>query len=217
MGVKRWVKRLVLLESSFVLPSLLVRFWFVHASFTSYTPICGYLPFLTRLPIMHVYLRGGFSRDVDGRWSWEISMKRFRAVLAATVALIFYTVTDIMIWQRIFEANNMIRYADTYHTGWFATLAGYAVMGTILLWGSWKDCFFFVTSLFVAAFSGLEDILYYVLDGKLMPEALPWLDQNPMIFATSREGVIFSVVFWLAALALLYYFLYWWKDTEASQ
>jgi hypothetical protein len=144
-------------------------------------------------------------------------MKKFRAVIAATVALIFYTITDILIWQRIFETNNMIAYASTYHTGWFVTLAGYAVMGAILLWGSWKDCFFFVTSLFVAAFSGLEDILYYALDGKSMPEALPWLDQNPLIFATSREGVVLSVIFWLTALAVLYYFLYWWKGTARSR
>lgn len=144
-------------------------------------------------------------------------MKKFRAVIAATVALIFYTITDIMIWQRIFETNNMIGYADMYHTGWFATLAGYAVMGVILLWGSWKDCFYFVTALLVAAFSGLEDILYYALDGKPMPQALPWLDQNPLIFATSREGVVFSVVFWLGALAVLYYALYWRRNTQRSR
>lgn len=143
-------------------------------------------------------------------------MKRFRAVMAATAALIFYTITDILIWQRIFETNNMIGYADTYHTGWFATLAGYALMGIVLLWGSWKDCFYFVTSLGVAAFSGLEDILYYALDGKPMPQALPWLDQNPMIFATSREGVIVSVIFWLAVLAALHYYLYWWRSTDRN-
>ncbi len=91
-------------------------------------------------------------------------MKRFRTLIATLIALTFYTITDILIWQRIFETNNMTQYADLYHTGWFVTLAGYAVMGTILLWGSWKDCLYFVTSLFIAAFSGLEDVLYYALD-----------------------------------------------------
>jgi hypothetical protein len=141
-------------------------------------------------------------------------MKRFRTLIATLIALTFYTITDILIWQRIFETNNMTEYADLYHTGWFVTLAGYAVMGTILLWGSWKDCLYFVTSLFIAAFSGLEDVLYYALDRKPMPEALPWLDRNPMIYATSREGVIFSVVFWLTSLAVLYFFLYWWRNKE---
>jgi hypothetical protein len=98
------------------------------------------------------------------------------------------------------------------------TLAGYAVMGTILLWGSWKDCLYFVTSLFVAAFSGLEDVLYYALDRKPMPEALPWLDGNPMIYISTREGVIFSVFFWLSVLVILYFFLYLWRtrDTQTA-
>jgi hypothetical protein len=136
-------------------------------------------------------------------------MQKYRIVIATVIALIFYTITDILIWQRIFEANNMVGYADLYHIGWFVTLTGYAVMGTILLWGSWKDCLYFVTSLFVAAFSGLEDVLYYLLDRKPMPEALPWLDSNPMIYHATREGVIISVIFWLSALVILYFFLYW--------
>lgn len=141
-------------------------------------------------------------------------MKRYRTVIATIIALTAYTVTDILIWQRIFETNNMTHYADLYHTGWLVTLFGYAVMGTILLWGSWKDCFYFVTSLFIAAFSGLEDVLYYTLDLKPMPHSLPWLDNNPMIFTTSREGVIVSVIFWVSALALLYFFLYLWRNKE---
>lgn len=143
-------------------------------------------------------------------------MKRYRTVIATIIALTFYTITDILIWQRIFETNNMTEYADVYHTGWFVTLAGYAVMGTILLWGSWKDCLYFVTSLFIAAFSGLEDVLYYALDRKPMPESLPWLDSNPMIYTTSREGVIFSVVFWVSALVVLYFLVYWWRNTETQ-
>ena len=139
-------------------------------------------------------------------------MKNYRTVIATIIALFFYTVTDILIWQRIFEPNNMVEYADIYHTGWFVTLTGYAVMGTILLWGSWKDCLYFVTALFVAAFRGLEEVLYYALDRKPMPEALPWLDGNPMIYHSTREGVIFSVIFWLFSLTVLYYFLYWQRN-----
>ncbi len=143
-------------------------------------------------------------------------MKRYRTVIATIIALFFYTVTDILIWQRIFEANHMVGYANLYHTGWFVTLTGYAVMGTILLWGSWKDCLYFVTSLFVAAFSGLEDLLYYALDRKPMPEALPWLAVNPMIYHATRAGVIVSVIFWLSALVVLYFFLYWRRTKETQ-
>ena len=139
-------------------------------------------------------------------------LKKYRPVLATAIALVFYTVTDILVWQRIFEANQMIEFADVYHTGWFISLGGYAAMGLLLMWGEWKDCFYFLISLFVSAFSGLEDILYYVLDGKPVPEALPWLANNPMIYHSSRTGLISSVVFWFVMLGILYFVLYEWKS-----
>jgi hypothetical protein len=135
-------------------------------------------------------------------------MKKYRPIIAAAMALIFYTFADILIWQRIFETNQMIEYASIYHTGWFVSLAGYAIIGVVLLWGSWKDCVYYLISLFVGAFCGLEDMLYYLLDGKSMPESLPWLADNPMIYHASRTGVIWSVVFWMLALAVLYVLLY---------
>lgn len=139
-------------------------------------------------------------------------MKKYRPVIAAVMALLFYTLADILIWQRIFETNQMIEYASIYHTGWFVSLAGYAIMGVILMWGAWKDCIYFLTSLFIGAFSGLEDMLYYLLDGKPMPDILPWLERNPMIYHVSREGVIGSVAFWMIALILLYIVLYRWQS-----
>ena len=135
-------------------------------------------------------------------------MKKYRPVITALTALLFYTIADILVWQRIFEANNMVEHADTYHIGWFVSLAGYATIGILLMWGEWKDCLFFLTSLFVGAFSGLEDVLYYLLDRKPMPESLPWLDGNPMIYHVSREGVLLSVLFWITALVILYIWLY---------
>ena len=135
-------------------------------------------------------------------------MKKFRPILTALVALLFYTVTDILIWQRIFEANQMVEYADMYHTGWFVTLAGYALLGILFMWGAWKDCLFFLITLFIGAFSGLEDVLYYVLDGKPMPKVLPWLNSNPMIYGNSRTTLIGSVLFWMVVLVVLYSVLY---------
>ena len=43
-----------------------------------------------------------------------------------------------------------------------------------------------------------------------MPETLPWLAGNPMIYQASRAGVIWSVVFWILALVVLYLLLYQW-------
>ncbi len=150
-------------------------------------------------------------------------MKKYRPAIAAALALIFYTFADILIWQRIFETNQMVQYASIYHTGWFVSLAGYAILGVVLMWGEWKDIVYFLISLFVGAFSGLEDVLYYILDGKPMPDVLPWLEGNPMILHVSRAGVIGSVLFWLLALVLLYFVLYQWltkrqeKNDEVSR
>lgn len=125
--------------------------------------------------------------------------------------ILFYAVTDILVWQRIFEANQMVGYAGAYHTGWVVSLAGYATVGTILMWDRWKDCLYFVVALGVGSFSGLEDILYYVLDGKSIPASLPWLASNPFIYAQSRTGLITSVLFWTLTLAALYAFLFVWR------
>ena len=62
-------------------------------------------------------------------------MKKYRPVIPAALALTFYTFADILIWQRIFETNQMVQYADIYHTGWFVSLAGYAILGLVLMWG----------------------------------------------------------------------------------
>jgi len=143
-------------------------------------------------------------------------MKQYRPIVAALMALLFYTFADILIWQRIFEANQMVQFADIYHTGWFVSLAGYAIIGIILMWDSWKDILYYLIALFVGAFCGLEDVLYYLLDGKPMPDALPWLDGNPMIFHISRTGVILSVVLWLGALVALYVALYWRRNQSGK-
>ena len=74
-------------------------------------------------------------------------MRKYRPVVATLIALLFYTLTDILVWQRIFEAHNMVEFAGTYHAGWFVSLAGYASMGVLLMWGRWKDCLYFVISL----------------------------------------------------------------------
>jgi hypothetical protein len=119
-------------------------------------------------------------------------MKKYRPIFAAALALIFYTFADILIWQRIFETNQMVQFADIYHTGW-------------------KDCLYYLISLIVGAFCGLEDVLYYLLDGKPMPASLPWLEDNPMIFHVSRMGVLGSVSLWLVGLVVLYLVLYQWR------
>jgi hypothetical protein len=119
-------------------------------------------------------------------------IRKSRALFVALVALLFYTGTDILVWQRVFETHRMVQFADTYHTGWFVSLAGYAAIGMLLMWGAWRDCLYFIVSLLVGAFSGLEDMLYYLLDRKPIPESLPWLESNPLIFGVTRLELIGS-------------------------
>ncbi len=135
-------------------------------------------------------------------------IRKSRPLFVALVALLFYTGTDILVWQRVFETHQMVQFAETYHTGWFVSLAGYAAIGMLLMWDAWRDCLYFIVSLLVGAFSGLEDMLYYLLDRKPIPESLPWLESNPLVFGVTRLELIGSVLFWLAALAILYVFLY---------
>lgn len=134
--------------------------------------------------------------------------KNYKPPVAAFIAVFFYTITDILVWQRIFETNQMIEYAHMYHRGWFVSLSGYAILGILLMWGVWKDCLYFLITLSVSAFSGLEDVLYYVLDRKPIPHDLPWLEHNPLIFETTRTGVIGSALFWIACLVILHVVLY---------
>lgn len=143
-------------------------------------------------------------------------MVRFRAPFAALIALLFYTMTDILVWQRIFESNQLIEFADTYHIGWLASLAGYAIVGVVVMSDRWKDCLFYLAALVIGAYSGLEDVLYYVLDGKAMPESLPWLSRNPLILGISRTSVIASAAFWLTALAILYLTLLVWRRPRSE-
>lgn len=144
-------------------------------------------------------------------------MRKYRPIIAALIAIFFYTITDILVWQRVFETHKLVEYADTYHTGWFVSLAGYATIGIILMWDAWKECLYFLLALLVGAFSGLEDILYYVLDKKPLPESLPWLSNNPMIYASSRTGLISSVLFWMVALVILYFALFLWQKRPIGE
>lgn len=61
-----------------------------------------------------------------------MALRNFRPVAAALVALLFYTITDILVWQRVFETHRMFEFASTYHTGWFVSLAVLAMVYILL-------------------------------------------------------------------------------------
>lgn len=130
-------------------------------------------------------------------------MKRYW--LALTVAMFFYAQMDILIWQRIFEANDLIELGvGVYHWGWFQSLIGFMILGILVCYPNFRRMVQFPLTLAILAFSGLEDILYYWLDGKHIPAELPWLSSNPLILQpVTREALFVSACFWvLFALAL---------------
>jgi hypothetical protein len=124
-------------------------------------------------------------------------MKRFWLALA--VALFFYTKMDILIWQRIFEEHKLIGLGiGIYHWGWFQSLLGFMALGILACYPDRRRMVTFPLSLAILAFSGLEDVLYYWLDGKTIPAELPWLNSNPLIFKpVTVNHLILSAVFWL--------------------
>jgi hypothetical protein len=131
-------------------------------------------------------------------------MKRYWIALA--VAIFFYARTDILIWQRIFETHQLIEIGNgVYHWGWLQSLFGFMVLGALGCYPNIRRMILFPISLGLLAYSGIEDILYYWLDGKPVPSLLPWLNQNPLLLKPVTSGTLFiSAVFWIVVVIGLY-------------
>ena len=130
--------------------------------------------------------------------------------LAVLVALLSYTLVDIMIWQRIFESNRLINFAYLYHPGWYVMLGGEIVLGAVLLLPNWRATLFYVGALASLAMCGLEDVLYYWLDRRPIPYYLPWLEVNPWIFPkpVTSHSLLLSVSIWVGLTVLAFWYLH---------
>lgn len=127
-----------------------------------------------------------------------------KLILSIIVSFLFYTIYDIMVWQRIFESNELWHFGEQYHSGWYVMLFGFIVLGAMLL-NAWRDKVFYVISMIVLAFSGVEDILYYWLDGRTIPERLPWLDNSFVLFSTvTNINLVISSAFYIIGLIALH-------------
>lgn len=130
--------------------------------------------------------------------------------LMIIVALLIYTGMDILIWQRIFEDSS--RYLNVltaevtgYHVVWSMILAGLIVLGSIGLWKDWKKILVFVGATLTLAHSGLEDIFYYWLDARVIPTALPWLDNAPLIINWTNASVTNTQLIMSAAIWIIFW------------
>jgi hypothetical protein len=123
---------------------------------------------------------------------------------ALTASLFFYTKMDILIWQRIFEAKGLGDVGiGVYHWGWLQALFGFMAIGSLLFYPHLRRMITFPLSLGILAFSGLEDLLYYWLDGRSLPAELPWLNHNPLLLrpVTDQSLLISALIWFLVVLA----------------
>lgn len=129
-----------------------------------------------------------------------------KTIIAVATALCFYALTDIYIWQRIFETDQLWQYAGVYHRGWFFSLYGMIILGVLLLDG-WKNKYLYAVSLYLLAFNGTNDILYYWLDFRKVPARLEWLDNHAFIFfkPVTDTSLLASCALWLLLLCLFYF------------
>jgi hypothetical protein len=128
-----------------------------------------------------------------------------RRVLAALVAALgFYALSDILLWQRIFEANRLWVFDDQYQTGHVVMLVALMAVGGLLLLDAGLWALWYLGALYTTAFGGAADVLYYWLDGRSIPGVLPWLDRSRLIFIRPIDGEVTSVellvsaAFWMA-------------------
>lgn len=133
-----------------------------------------------------------------------------RKVAAALIAgLVFYALSDILLWQRIFEAHSMFDFDAQYQSGHVTTLVALIATGMILLYDARLWAVWYGLAFYTLTFSGLEDVLYYWFDGRALPATLPWLDRNPLLLVhpVTATSVILSsaiwVAFWAASLVVL--------------
>ena len=64
-------------------------------------------------------------------------MKRFW--LALLIAVFFYTKIDILIWQRIFEENQLTGLGiGVYQWGWLQSLFGFMTLGILVCYPDWR-------------------------------------------------------------------------------
>jgi len=99
------------------------------------------------------------------------------APICVAVALLTYAGSDALIWGHIFEAHSMWWADPQYQAGHKAILWGLLALGAVALagcglrWSAWYAVTFYALSQ-----GGGADLLYYWLDGRAVPAALPWLD-----------------------------------------
>jgi len=131
---------------------------------------------------------------------------RRKVAAALGVGLFFYALSDLLLWQRIFEAHDLFQYDRQYQSGHVTTLVAMIGVGVVLLWDLRLWALWYAAAFYTLTFSGLCDVLYYWLDHRAIPGAMPWLNDDPFVLfkPAGGWGLVASAVvwvgFWLASL-----------------
>ena len=142
-----------------------------------------------------------------------LTSARRRVVVALAVGLGFYSLSDILLWQRIFEAHHLATFDPEYQTGHVAILVGIIAVGAVLLLDAGWWALWFGGALYTTAFGGAADVLYYWFDGRAIPGVLPWLDRSRLIFIRPLGGdvtnveLLASAAFWISLWAVALFLL----------
>jgi hypothetical protein len=145
-----------------------------------------------------------------------------RVVTALGVGLLFYALGDVLLWQRIFETHDLYAFDGAYQSGHRAVLLGLIGVGVVLLYEARLWAVWYGLAFYTLAFSGLEDVLYYWLDGRSIPAVLPWLNENHLILfrPVTRTALLASAVvwiaFWLGTIALVGVTKSWCRERESN-
>src|ERR1700730_14569150 len=86
---------------------------------------------------------------------------RRKVVVALVIGLFFYALSDLLLWQRIFEQHSMFQFDYQSKSGHVSTLVAMIGIGVVLLWDAKLWAVWYAAAFYTLAFSGLEDILYY--------------------------------------------------------
>jgi hypothetical protein len=134
-----------------------------------------------------------------------VSRLRRKVVGALAGALVLYALSDILLWQRIFEQHGLYRFDCEYQTGHVAVLVGLIAVGMVLLYDAGPWAVWYGLALYTLAYSGLEDVLFYMLDSRPIPSALPWLNENRLILfkPVTHAGLLASSALWVSAWVAL--------------
>ena len=133
-----------------------------------------------------------------------------RTLILFVVSFVLYTIVDILLWQRIFEIHELWEFIPQYKKGWFMVLALVMTTGAIAL-GDAKNAAWFICAMWLSAWTGLEDILYYVLDGKNLPEYYHWLEGSWLFLGYDRQGVLVTDFLWQVVILGSFFWIKKWR------